>query len=674
MNTNHKKTVKISAGTGIFLLISMFSLSLSVNSCNDEAFLEEKAYSFLDVSKTYSSLEGLRQGMAGCYANVRRYWYWGEEIQDPEGIMLGGLGTDVAYHGEDPSSFKWLTNYETYLVPEGPYAAQTDRNNTVFHHWRYAFELVSRANYMIMGCEEIDEGQWRSPEQKKAYIAEAKFFRAWAYRLLTALYGEVPVIDWATTGVKLDYERDPLSKAYALMESDLIAGTTDLPDKGEEEATTRINRGAAYQLLCEVYLAQKKYNEAVQAANALINNPKFTLMTESFGGKKSVWGTSDVFWDLHADGNQYNAEAIWVMPMIPNTSDGHANHRASRCWAPAYFRFQHAPDAPVELTTGNYEFIQGTTTRQTRGMWCAFRGKDLGVGVTGGESHEWDPVNDPRHFWNGISDTLSRGVAWIHPTNLTAYYIWKDNWDNDYRNARHMVYRDFYYDNPRSAFHGKKVNLKEDYKEWYPKSQGGIAEDVGRTAAIRDLQNDTCQYIFPFFMKKFDPCKAVTNSPTSGNGDSFKDIYIMRLAETYLSRAEAYIGLGQYDKAIEDINTVRRRSNAKVVTEAEAIAYSGSVLDYLLDERIRELYTEEMRHIILRRTGKFFERTVKYNNNPNVVKGTMKPGQNLMKANLLWPIPQREIEANVDNQWEQNPGYLPGHPDFRKYVQEGVDY
>ena len=659
---------------GIFLLASMFSLTVSFNSCNDEAFLEEKAYSFLEVSNAYSTLEGLKQGMAGCYANVRRYWYFGEEIQDPIGILLGGIGTDVAFHGEAPGSNRWRTNYEQYMVPEGPFGSQTDGNNLIFHHWRYAFELISRANFMIQGAENLDEGEWKSPEQKKAYIAEAKFFRAWSYRLLTALYGAVPVIEEPTSGPKLDYERDPLSKAYALMEADLIAGTTDLPDKGNEEATTRINRGAAYQLLCEVYLAQKKYAEAVQAANALINNPKFALVTERFGGKNSVWGTGDVFWDLHADGNQNNSEAIWVMPFIYSPADIYANHRASRCWAPAYFRSLHAPDAPIDLA-GNYAFISGTSgPRQTRGMWAAFRGKNLGVGITGGESHEWDPVGDPRNFWNGISDTLSRGVAWVRPTYLTTNLIWRDNWDNDYRNARHMVYRDFYWDNPRSAFHGKKVDVKEDLKEFYRRSQGGIAEDIGRTGGIRDIVNDTCQYLFPFFMKKFDPCNVVSNPLTSGNGDSFKDIYIMRLAETYLSRAEAYIGLGQFEDAIRDINTVRRRSNAKEVTVAEAIAYSGSVLDYLLDERIRELYTEEMRDIILYRTGKFFERVVKYCNNPLVQNGTMKPGQNLLKANLLWPIPQREIEANVDNKWEQNPGYLPSHPDFRKYVQAGVDY
>ena len=605
------------------LAIIFLSLTLCFASCNDEDFLKEIVYSTPLADSWFDSPEGIKQGIAGCHTHVRRYWYWGEENQDQIAIWLAGLGTDVAFHGEAPNSNRFLCNYEPYIVPAG------GEQGTVDYHWRYAFELIQKANYVIQGCENLDPLKWARVGQKEAYMAEAKFFRAWAYRHLTSFYGRVPVIEDAIASIITDFERDPLDKAYALMEADLIAGTTDLPRRGSEEASGRLTQGAAWQLLCEVYLAQKKYSDAVRAASALIDgNYGYALMTQRFGGKNSVWGTGDVFWDLHAEGNQFtnaNTEGIWIIPFVSGTADGYANHRAGRCWGNAYHRLEWTPDLPYDPATGNLP------SGMTNSHWAAF----LGEQRTGA----LNKIGPTGAIHSGYTDTLGRGVSWIHPTNLTKYDIWEGNFDNDYRNAKHMWKRDFYYDNPRSSFHGKKINLKEDYKEFY----------VDGHVRKRDLMNDSCQYIFPFSLKKFDPMNVKTNLPNSGHGDSFTDIYGMRLAETYLSRAEAYIGLGEWQKAVDDINTVRRRSNAKEVTVADI--GQDNLLDYLLDERIRELYAEECRHFVLRRTGKLVERVQKYTNNP------VRQGIGISQKHILWPIPQREIDINIGNKWEQNPGY-----------------
>ena len=118
----------------------------------------------------------------------------------------------------------------------------------------------------------------------------------------------------------------------------------------------------------------------------------------------------------------------------------------------------------------------------------------------------------------------------------------------------------------------------------------------------------------------------------------------MRLAETYLNRAEAYIQLGEMQKAADDINVVRSRANAKPITASDVS------IDYLLDERVRELYTEEIRDVVLRRTGKFLEYLRKNNDNPQA------PAMNVRDYNILWPIPQTEIDA-TGGALTQNPGY-----------------
>ena len=146
-------------------------------------------------------------------------------------------------------------------------------------------------------------------------------------------------------------------------------------------------------------------------------------------------------------------------------------------------------------------------------------------------------------------------------------------------------------------------------------------------------------------MKFADPLNHFTEEARSGGGNNHKDIYAIRLAETLLLRAEAYVNLGKKDLAAEDINKIRIRANAKPVLPQDVD------IDYILDERARELYGEEFRNITLRRTGKLIERTRKYNNNPKI------PGANIEEYHNLYPIPLASIDLNIDAKIEQNPGY-----------------
>jgi hypothetical protein len=116
----------------------------------------------------------------------------------------------------------------------------------------------------------------------------------------------------------------------------------------------------------------------------------------------------------------------------------------------------------------------------------------------------------------------------------------------------------------------------------------------------------------------------------------------MRLAETYLLRAEAYLNKNEKVKAAADINVVRARAKATPVSPNELD------IDYLLDERARELVAEEPRRLTLARLGLLYSRVKKYN---PVSASSIKEYNNLL------PIPQTEIDANQGAVLEQNPGY-----------------
>jgi starch-binding outer membrane protein, SusD/RagB family len=124
-----------------------------------------------------------------------------------------------------------------------------------------------------------------------------------------------------------------------------------------------------------------------------------------------------------------------------------------------------------------------------------------------------------------------------------------------------------------------------------------------------------------------------------------KDWIVMRLGETYLLLAEAQFKQGKTTEAATTLTTLRARSNASAVTAAQV------TLDFILDERARELLAEENRRMTLMRTKTLVTRTVKYNTQ------TINPVVGISNKHLLLPVPQAEIDLNKDARLEQNDLY-----------------
>lgn len=137
--------------------------------------------------------------------------------------------------------------------------------------------------------------------------------------------------------------------------------------------------------------------------------------------------------------------------------------------------------------------------------------------------------------------------------------------------------------------------------------------------------------------------KAEGTDPNNTN-ESYvhKDQVYLRLAETYLLKAEAEYLLGRPQDAANTLNIIRRRSNASEISASQVN------IDFILDERSRELFLEEHRRWTLLRTRKWLERTKAYNNNG---------GAHIAPRDTLYPIPQSVIDANLTKPMPQNPGW-----------------
>ncbi len=146
----------------------------------------------------------------------------------------------------------------------------------------------------------------------------------------------------------------------------------------------------------------------------------------------------------------------------------------------------------------------------------------------------------------------------------------------------------------------------------------------------------------PMF-KKFDEPGVAFKQPNELS-EGTRDMVIMRSGEAYLIAAEAYLKAANPTTAAARLTTLRARAGLTT-----AVLPANVTLDFILDERARELIGEVNRWMDLKRTGKLIERTLLHN--PHAAMN------NALKAkHLLRPIPQYEID-NTGGRIEQNPEY-----------------
>jgi hypothetical protein len=137
--------------------------------------------------------------------------------------------------------------------------------------------------------------------------------------------------------------------------------------------------------------------------------------------------------------------------------------------------------------------------------------------------------------------------------------------------------------------------------------------------------------------------------PSFNEAQSARDVFVIRLAEVYLIAAEAQMKLGTLQAAADNINILRTRAAKPGRTAAMQIAPAQVTIDFILDERARELAGEQLRWFDLKRTGKLIDRIKAYNPNNAVY---------LQPYHVVRPIPQNQIDAVTNRtEFKQNEGY-----------------
>ncbi len=642
----------------------------------DSEFLEEKSYDFNDKTYYQSQYE-METGLAACYSEIQ-YLILGQMRTNHSFMLMGtGLDTFTPTNANDP-----LANM-----------VAMDPGNGYSRHWsEYLFNLVGRCNIVINKIDENTEVSYSTPTRKNELRAEAVFMKAWAYRCLAGMFGNVPILDKYTAGLEgiFAYEPSDRQAVWEYVKQQMTWAEENLPVK--PRLTGTVTKAAAGVYLAEVNLALGDFKGAKDAATRVIDKTdgNYEIMTKRFGNRKDEktdrYGNPlNPYWDLFRgswgrniytgetemkakDSNPNapdNKEAIWVCQYNYGTfgtgGGGDAWWRTHRsaveaCW-----------------TSGILVGSQSTRVKADGKTKVYFFGDNVACypeGVKASSKLSEIPGCEKRYVANVAQDSLGARVPRMGTACIPTEYVYGDLWKDDpgdFRGSETMIQRNFFTAGGTRWFDEKAA--------MYAREKAAKGTDDENTYKINP--GDT-SWIFPRFWKFSDDVH-----PNKSNQQYDVDWYMIRVPEAYLLRAEAKLALGDKAGAADDINVLRRRANAKPCTADQVD------IDYILDERTRELFGEEHRWITLNRlscnkncgayvTSKYpvqdattsntmYERCRKYGfgyeNAPGAresytdAQGKTRHRSSFKPHNFQYPIPTQVIQSNSGFEYPQNPGY-----------------
>lgn len=590
----------------------------------------KKSFLDTDMLSTYqpTSLNtpaAMRSALAGVSLVVR-----GEYFGDSAPMLTESIFSDVAVEGTTDKSTP-AQDLVTRITPDAN--LNSDDYNKIGWYWTNEYRAIRQANTVITN---IDIPKYASEAEKNAILGTAYFYRAYFYYRLVHQFGDIPVLLKDLDAPRTDFYSTKREVILARMKTDLEFAQTWVTDnvaKGE------VTKGAVSHLLTKVNLALGKFDDALASANNVINGGKYALMTNRFGSTAADI-TKNVVWDLHRMDNKAipaNREALFLV----------LDREAFR---------------DLGATANGSQLMRNTVP-----AWH-FANVKTPSGATA--------MTDAATAEIPLTRMYGRGIGRYRGTPYSTKYIWTDN--TDYRHAKGMWMdmTDLVYNNPALKNSTNAADKALYGQPLLPYNSSNVAQRFQNGAL------DTIRHWFgwPHYKVFINSTNALAvdpywNPPRGTN----TDWYVFRLAETYLLRAEVYYWKGDLALAMQDINEVRRRANATLLTDASKIT-----IGTILDERARELFWEESRKTELTRiafifaqTGKaayngktynlatfsdnnfFYDRIMEkndfYKNNVPTLQGvkfTIAP------YHVLWPIPASAQRFNTTGHINQNKGYI----------------
>lgn len=616
----------------IYILI-ILSLIIQT-SCNEDSFLMENPKDAIYAENLFQTHSGFKSSLNSVYSFMREIYTQGDTrtrdqlwVQNTDNVMTR------------THDINWFTSISPGWSEVGE-----------VYNWLYV--IVNTTNMIINRAEgEVDwEGATEEEKlkNKRSVIGQARVARAWAYRLLIYAFGPVPLSTDEITGQTYSnaWDRTPIEKIKTQMEEDLILGVEYLDLFGENQ--THLSGAAARHYLGELYLSLGKFQEAINTLAPLCNSDEYKLIQARFG----------------RTANQSDGNMLIDMFRTPYRKDG--NTESIFIFANSVSVPGSQPFALMNSYIGEYRSYNRIAANE---FWWALYGGNARC------RYHFTPYSMSNKADYALYSKYRN--TWSNPNSrhYIERWLWnntdgRDNYlyeDNDIRGHYTSIRRFFVYDwnengtitDPPAFPVDSAITQHSD--KIYALKEGGkyIGDTIYTYFAFNPSDIGSVQWYNKhtyLYSRKWEAEMNHTTNDWNSQSD-WHTVVHLRLADSYLLYAEALFMNNNSSEASVWINKIRQRSGASAILPAQLS------LDFILDERSRELVSEELRKITLLRMGKYIERTKKYN---------PLSKDYVADHHKLYPFPAIAIDANKDKVMDQNLGYggsttcdfsPPGYPD-----------
>lgn len=679
-----------------------------VSSCSSDFLDEELTTKYsTDYFNTPQGLEDLTMSL---YGHLR----WRFAYDWANAFTL--LGTDEWTEGNSQDNPMWNT-YDYRLSP----AVQTVNGNTCSAGawWDEMYYGISSANTIIASADKITDEAVRN-----RCLAHAYFSRGLDYYTLTAYYGAVVLQTEPAVGVVRSFERataeqcweqvvSDFRKAYELFEGENFTYgpgmTWTKATAAHYLAKALLFRASERNSAWNAPYIQSDLQEAVEAATYAINARS---IESDYSNLYANWTGVDC---AAENSNEILVAATW------NDNSNAAGRYGNQALHMFNSQFQAYSGGYVlrGMVTGGKDFQRCVPTEYTYAVF--------------------DHVNDAR-LWKSFRTVYGNNakgddpdVALGDPAIIMILNTKDDNTYNGYKFGTVNQACDFTDDNSRLA--------EWDINARQTPTSGSLTTKVGQKVPNASVLYQNGQWVRDNFKTNDNLAhcnffaslnKTVSGAINSdGSQNSYRDVTLARIGETYLIRAELYVRQGDYSKAMQDINVIRKRAAWKngenrsyytdgcsafennsayeknkakynntnlntntyylsnptlavttasteaamtlssfpsnlpaedeaVMTKLGATSDYDRALNFILNERTRELAGEWMRWETLSRTGQLGRRYKAFH--PDAAMGNFVEGKHELR-----PIPQSFIDGllnpdgtNLTDEQKaawQNPGY-----------------
>jgi hypothetical protein len=549
--------------------IAIFLIIISVVSCKD--FLEEEQVSVLtqDYYNSESGLETLIKGLY-VYARVKHEWDAnGTKLIDPETDQYMHVNTAFSRY----SSASFGTDVSSIAANVNNFIGGANANYAPIG----AYPHINNCNIALEIMESAKPGKFGSDTTfLKTRKAEVLFLRSWAYYLISNQLGDVPLLLKAKKqdDGKYYFPKEKLQTIYNQIISDVTYAYRNLPASQSDKG--RITKWAAGHLLAKLYLNRAQAagfeNSSEQHLRMLFKgnvssdlDSVISISTQVIDALKGSSGTlkglAPDYWTLFdpkVSESTPSSEVLWTAQFDVNTLlNGRFGNRS------------------CNYHTGNY-------TDQSSVKRAMAYGRPFGTykPTDWGYDNFHDKVNDSRYYKSFAHEYIANMLPADKPTSYTwgakAAAWWNANKPASEPTVTATQQRIsfgkraiIYLENQKNEALDSAMVQSQPYQfmvRWVVSSVTGryyyrLCFDQS-SVGLANTRATAPPYLSS--KKWVDPTRGGSADEANFNSENgTRDAILMRLAETYLIRAEAYGRRGMYNLAVDDINVIRERAAYK---------------------------------------------------------------------------------------------------------------